>query len=254
MRHRRRVTALLIAAAMPCAHGAPPHAFDNGRATRAPTDTPAAHRHRATTRGGDAPDLGRQIAGVAPGDVQGMMPTGMGRAAGDPRRRAPAASLLPPGTFMHLIFTKGAGRHDTMDVVRDGVPAERIDCPKQGIIPHDMVHYAVERVLHRRGFIGRVLAGEAASFRMQAQAESDGVERLVEVFQGDGWSGGTTPAAQMLDLYALTCDARACAPLPVDADGIERVRACIAALTAQWQAMPVGGALVLRFDEESDGD
>ena len=86
---------------------------------------------------------------------------------------------------MRLTFTKGSGKHDRLDVFRNGMHAESIDCPKQGIIPHDMVHYAVEGTLQKRGFIGRVLDGESATFRMEAEAESDGVERLVEVFQAE---------------------------------------------------------------------
>lgn len=31
-----------------------------------------------------------------------------------------------------------------MEIARGDGAIERIDCPKQGIIPHDMVHYAVE--------------------------------------------------------------------------------------------------------------
>jgi hypothetical protein len=104
---------------------------------------------------------------------------------------------------MQLIFTKGPGKYDKMEVIRDGVLAESIECPKQGIIPHDMVHYAVESTLHRRGFIVRVLDGQASSFRMEAEPESDGVERLVEVFQADGWSGWSTSVTDMLDLYQV---------------------------------------------------
>ena len=52
-----------------------------------------------------------------------------------------------------------------MDVIRHGARAESIDYPKQGIIPHNMGYYAVERTRHRRSFIGRVFAGEAASFQ-----------------------------------------------------------------------------------------
>jgi len=106
-----------------------------------------------------------------------------------------------------------------------------------------MVHYAVEDTLRLRGFIGRVAEGEAASFRMAAEAESDGVERLVEVMQGDGWSGGTTPAAEMIDLYRVTCEARGCPMLPVDEAGIEAVRERIAELTEAWTAAPVGGVM-----------
>ncbi|WP_374661956.1 hypothetical protein [Inhella sp.] len=148
---------------------------------------------------------------------------------------------------MHITFTKGSGKHDRMEIWRDGGVAESIECPKQGIIPHDMVHFAVETVLHKRGFIGRVLAGEAASFRMEAESESDGVERLVEVFQADGWSGWNSAPADMLDLYRVTCEARQCPALKVDASDIEAVRARILELTAQWQALAVGGTLGLEF-------
>jgi hypothetical protein len=149
--------------------------------------------------------------------------------------------------MMQLIFTKGAGKHDQMEVVRDGLAVESIDCPKQGIIPHDMVHYGVESTLHKRGFVNRILHGEAASFQMEADAESDGVERLVEVFQADGWSGWTIAPADMLDLYQVTCDARQCAPLTLHADDLEAVRNRLLELSGQWQAVAVGGSLVLNF-------
>ena len=148
---------------------------------------------------------------------------------------------------MQLIFTKGAGKHDHMDVVRDGIAVERIECPKQGINPHDMVHYGVESTLHKRGFVDRILHGEAASFQMAADQESDGVERLVEVFQADGWSGWTSAPADMLDLYQVTCNARQCAPLELHAEDIEAVRSKLLELSAQWQAVAVGGQLVLDF-------
>ncbi|URW74949.1 hypothetical protein M9980_10290 [Sphingomonas donggukensis] len=152
---------------------------------------------------------------------------------------------------MRLVFTKGAGKSDTMTVVRDGRADTVIDCPKQRIIPHDMVHYAVESVLHARGFLGRIAGGEDADFRMVAEAESDGVERLVEVFQGDGWSGGTSDAAAMIDLYRVTCDARGCPMLAVDAATIDAVRTRIAELTARWDAVPAGGTLELEFDSDA---
>ena len=148
---------------------------------------------------------------------------------------------------MQLIFTKGSGKHDKMEVIRAGSLAESIDCPKQGIIPHDMVHYVVESMLHKKGFLGRLLNGETASFQMLAESESDGVERLVEVFQADGWSGWNSSPLDMLDLYQVTCKARQCAPLAVDADDIDAVRNKILELTEQWQSISVGKSLTLQF-------
>ncbi len=148
---------------------------------------------------------------------------------------------------MRLVFTKGGGKSDRLEIFRPGRAAETIDCPKQRIIPHDMVHYAVEHTLAARGFLNRVKAGEPAGFRMVPDAQSDSVERLVEVFQGDAWSGATTTAAGMLELYAVTCEARACPALPIGVVDVEAVRSAIARLTDRWASVEVGGTLELEL-------
>jgi hypothetical protein len=145
---------------------------------------------------------------------------------------------------MEISFTKGNGKYDRM-TIRRGDRVETVECPKQRIIPHDMVHFAVEDTLQKRGFLGRVLEGEAADFSMAPEAESDSVERLVEVFQGDAWSGGDSAPDDMLDLYAVTCRARECAPLAVTAADIVFIRDRIAELDRAWQALPVGQTLTL---------
>jgi hypothetical protein len=148
---------------------------------------------------------------------------------------------------MQLIFTKGAEKSDLLTVLRANAEAEEIVCPKQRIIPHDMVHFAVEHWLEQRGFLTRVRDGERAAFTMQPEATSDAVERLVEVFQGDAWSGSTTPAEEMIDLYRVTCQARECPMLEVSAADIDAVRQRMAELTVQWEAVPVGGQMRLQF-------
>lgn len=148
---------------------------------------------------------------------------------------------------MQVRFTKGSGKHDTMEVAPAGALVDTIECPKQGIIPHDMIHFAVESTLHKRGFMRRILEGESLAYGMTGESESDGVERLVEVFQADGWSGWNSDPVDMLDLYQVTCNARRCKPLAIHADDIAAVRANILELTAQWQETPVGKSLVLEF-------
>lgn len=148
---------------------------------------------------------------------------------------------------MKLVFTKGPAKMDRMEMIHADGRVEAIDCPKQRIIPHDMVHYAVETVLAARGFISRVAAGEAAMLTMAGNEESDGVERLVEALQGDGWSGGTAPADEVIDLYRVTCEARNCPMLPVDAAAIGAIRARIAELTEAWAAVQVGESMELDF-------
>lgn len=146
---------------------------------------------------------------------------------------------------MQLVFTKCSSKCDRMDIVRGDGSVEYTECPKQRIIPHDMVHYVVERTLAKRGFVTRVREGERADMRIRGDAESDGVERMVEVIQGDAWSGGSSSAAEMLDLYRVTCDARGCPVLDVSADDIDAVRTQMAELTMQWDALPIGQSLRL---------
>ena len=146
---------------------------------------------------------------------------------------------------MQLIFTKRAGKYDRLEIRRPAGAAETIDCPKQGILPHDMVHYAVERTLQARGFLTRVKEGEAAELTMLAEDHSDGVERLVEVIQADQWSGAGSGTEDLLALYQVSCSARGCTPLPVGPEAIHAIRAEIASLGERWDAVAVGGTLEL---------
>jgi hypothetical protein len=151
---------------------------------------------------------------------------------------------------MELVFTKGPHKHDQLLIRRPGQADERIECPKQRIIPHDMVHYAVESTLRRRGFLSRVRDGEQATFRMQPEAESDGVERLVEVIQGDAWSGAASAPLDLIDLYRVTCTARECPPLAVGEADIDAIRGRIGDLTVCWEQLAVGQSLTLEMADE----
>ena len=146
---------------------------------------------------------------------------------------------------MNLLFTKGPGKVDTLDIQRHDGSSERIQCPKQGIIPHDMVHYAVEHTLSARGFLNRVKEGEGAGFRMAPEAHSDSIERLVEALQGDAWSGGTSTEAEVLEIYRVTCAARECPVLPLSEAELALVRLSIQRLTHRWAQVPVHGTLSL---------
>ena len=148
---------------------------------------------------------------------------------------------------MKIAFTKGSGKYDLMEILKPGEQPQRVNCPKQRIIPHDMVHYAIEHTLKARGFLGRVKGGEASSLQMMRESESDSVERLVEVFQGDEWSGGNSSASEIIEIYQLTCTARRCPALPIDDSAIQTVRATIAELTRRWQSIAVCGSLQLEF-------
>jgi len=147
---------------------------------------------------------------------------------------------------MRLTFTKRDGKYDDLVIEREGRNPEKISNPKQGIIPHDMVHCAVESVLSHRGFLSLVAEGQGAVFATVGGESEDAVERLVEAFQAEMW-GGRVPAAELLDAYKLGCEARGHGAVPVSAADVEAVRQRLDELTEQWNAVPVGGSVTLEI-------
>ena len=147
---------------------------------------------------------------------------------------------------MRLTFTKRDGKYDDLLIERDGRAPEKISNPKQGIIPHDMVHYGVESVLSHRGFLSLVAEGESAVFATVGGESEDAIERLVESFQAEMW-GGRVPAEELLATYHVACEARGHAPVPVSEADVDAVRARLDELSAQWSAVPVNGSLVLKL-------
>lgn len=146
---------------------------------------------------------------------------------------------------MTFEFKKGTGREDVLLITRPDGSSQTLVCPKQGIIPHEMVHYAVESVLKRNGFLAKVIQGEVPAYIMSPSDEAESVERLVETMQADGWSGWASDPAAILDMYAVTCNARASKPLPIQERDVQEVRDFILTLTAKWSAVATGQSLKL---------
>ncbi|HEX5422578.1 MAG TPA: hypothetical protein VFW94_03450 [Candidatus Acidoferrales bacterium] len=152
---------------------------------------------------------------------------------------------------LQFVFEKlRDGKYDRLHIQRDG-RTEEIPCPKIGGVPHDMVHFAVENVMAKRGFMRRVADGEKLGFRMAPDIESDQMERLVEVMQADA-SSGFPPAADLIDMYHVTCDARGVMPGSVTKADILAIRAEMARLERLWNETPEGGSLTLCFDLEQE--
>jgi hypothetical protein len=148
---------------------------------------------------------------------------------------------------MKLTFTKRDGKYDDLVIERSDGARETVQNPKQGIIPHDMVHYAIESVLARRGFLSLVAGGEALAFATAGGEAEESVERLVEAFQAEMW-GGRVPEAELRHAYELGCEARGHPALPVTDEDIAGIRERLDELTAAWAEVPVDGSMTLDFD------
>lgn len=155
---------------------------------------------------------------------------------------------------MQLTFTKGAGKFDRLDIITAAGSQPAIECPKQGIIPHDMVHFAVEAEVATIGFLGGIAEGGDSGFRAGADnPHHRSVERLVETVQAEAWSGEPVGNAEFLTLYHVTCEARGDMPLSLSPATLAAIRTRLADLSARWAAVPAGGTLVLTLGAAISG-
>jgi len=108
-------------------------------------------------------------------------------------------------------------KYDRLRYVRADGSETSSEMPRQGILPHDLVHYVVESNLPlQHGFLSLVAKGSDAGFVMQAlhdktniqvEMEAVQVEAIVEALQSQLWNGAFDIEA-FLDGVRGACEAR----------------------------------------------
>lgn len=155
---------------------------------------------------------------------------------------------------MKITIEKGAGA-DVIRVVRSDGSKVSTSFPHKGPVPHDAVHFFVERELGiEEGFWGLVAGGlhpeqvaALAKAAGHASASRAGVpepsivaaiqaERIVECFEADLWGGGAD-ADTFRDAVRAGCE-QSCVPAPrLDDQAIARITQRIAEFRDLWVAL-----------------
>ena len=159
---------------------------------------------------------------------------------------------------MKLIARKmeAAVKLDRLRVVRDDGSETSCEMPRQGVLPHDLVHAVVESRLHlQEGFLGLVAKGADIAFAEKnfrdyidpvrhfevAQAES-----VVEGLQTQLWQGAFDFSAFIAGVEGA-CNMRGVAvPIISEADGQAMFDTALR-LNGDWRQVPVKGEFVLQF-------
>lgn len=158
---------------------------------------------------------------------------------------------------MKIIATKLAknGKYDQLRCIRlDGSETSAM-MPRQGVLPHDLIHYVVETTLgYEHGFLGVVAKGTDISFAMEQshdisnQAVTDQAthaEGIVESLQAQIWSGNFDVAMFQAGLEGA-CEMRS-RPTP-DLSGIDvqtELYGAVMALAERWQQVPFHASMEL---------
>lgn len=155
---------------------------------------------------------------------------------------------------MHIYFIKQEGKFDWMEFIRSDRTITRCPMPKQGILPHDLVHYVVEHTLNMsHGFYGIIATGvgfpksappwDADEFEIDDLTEALQAESLVECFQAEMWNG-FQPSENFLEILDITCHQRHVSrPAQATDANLHIVRLRLQHFTKTWDALPVGQAL-----------
>ena len=160
---------------------------------------------------------------------------------------------------MKLIAEK-LGKSDKCDRLRfvraDGSETQT-SMPRQGTLPHDLVHYVVESALPlKHGFLGLVASGSDAGFVMQTvhdqsnptvETEAVQAEAVVEALQTQLW-GGSFDLGAFTEGAALASAARGKAAFDftgIDPQVVLYERAL--ALLERWTQVPHHQSMELAF-------
>ena len=157
------------------------------------------------------------------------------------------------------LIARRHGRTDKLDLLRcirrDGSETSTA-MPRQGILPHDLVHYVVESALGwRHGFLGMVAAGADIGWTMAQTHDPASVnvadqaihaEAVVESLQAQLWSAAFDEAL-FLEGVRSACEVRSRSrPQLPEGCGAAMFDQALA-LNARWQQVPFHGSLELEM-------
>ena len=159
---------------------------------------------------------------------------------------------------MKLIALKleQGGKYDRLKVVRDDGSETFCDMPRQGVLPHDLVHAVVEsRLQLQDGFLGLVSKGADIAFAEKnfrdyidpvrhfevAQAES-----VVEGLQTQLWAGEFDLDAFLAGVSGACAMRQVAVPVMSESDGYLMFMQSVK-LNTQWQQIPAKAEFVLEF-------
>lgn len=150
---------------------------------------------------------------------------------------------------VHLRATRRASEH-TKDVlvIACGATTRVLECWRQGILPHELVHAAVESVFPWRGFVRLVASGrDPASIGVRdAEASTLWAEALTNALQAE-LAGVIEPGTASLRAYLDTIQRTP--PLPeLDQAELALLRERSADWNARWAALRAGESLEITLE------
>ena len=85
---------------------------------------------------------------------------------------------------MKILFTKHTSKYGKLECIRDDQSRTQTKMPEQGIAPHDLIHFVIEKTLDiKAAFYGQLKAGADISFKLEHNQISRKIADRVDVWQ-----------------------------------------------------------------------
>lgn len=158
---------------------------------------------------------------------------------------------------MEIVFTKGNAKYGHLKCVRKNGTSTETQMPEQGVAPHDMIHYVVEKYFAIKGaFYGQLKAGANISFKLEHNEISKEIANKVDVWQTESmveslqsllWSGEKPDYASFQYMTEQACLSR---NMPVPQIEFEKFEAMVNALIClnnKWKLLDKGQQISVEF-------
>lgn len=158
---------------------------------------------------------------------------------------------------MEIVFTKESEKYGHLKCIRVDGSATETKMPEQGVAPHDMIHFVVEKSLSIEGaFYGQLKAGADISFKLEHNQLSREVADRVDVWQTESmveslqsllWSGGTPDFDSFVYMTEQACSTRNIPSPSVTPTQFEDMLSALLSLNEQWKALTRGQSISVTF-------
>ncbi len=155
---------------------------------------------------------------------------------------------------MHIRFHKISHDRHTLELIRPGLPPERVEYETRSFLNHDLLHYAVESVACLQdGFWGKLAQGKTLVEMSQAAAMefADGSPLLAQI---EGIVGpfsaltkGVAPQELFMDLARRAAEMNSSLPAWLSESMTVAVHARMRQLLGHWKATEFGSWMELEW-------
>jgi len=153
---------------------------------------------------------------------------------------------------------KAPAERDTVTILRDAAragadaPAWVFQAWNQGILPHELVHFAVEEALGLRGFVREIAAGRTSEDILESlEVEVVQTEALTNALQYELLGLAEVSNAEVRRAANEQCDRHGVPRIELTGRELEATRARLRELNERWAGLAPGEVLELTLAPEA---